>query len=120
MQIDDMPYCCTAVVACDFEFDSEITKAAGEVLKARLKEEAAYWYADGAAVLIATLTTRQEKAKKVLVELGFICSEPMKKKRHKDRDLYVLYLPLEKWAKSNVKQIPRDAKGRFIKANPFK
>ena len=120
MDINDMPYCCTAVVLGDFDWDRQFTKTDGELLKAQLKGEAAHWYADGAAVLIATLMTKQEKAKKILVDFGFICSEPMKKKRHKDLDLYVLYLPLEKWAKSNVKQIPRDAKGRFIKANPFK
>ena len=112
-------HCCTAGILCDFPYDFQdegmLAKAKTETLL-----EAKYAQADGDAVLVATLTTEQEKARAILLDIGFICSEPMKKKRHKDRDLYVLYLPLAQWAKANTKQVPRDAKGRFIKANPFK
>lgn len=112
-------HCCTARIICDFPWDEFLTKSDLTGVEVYVEKAAKASYQDGDAVLVVTLTTKQEKSKDVLVKMGFICSEPMKKKRHKDRDLYVLYLPLAKWAESKKKVIPRDAKGRFIKANPF-
>ena len=111
--------CCTARIICDFPWDRYTSTDALKKAKVFVEKAAKASFQDGDAVLVVTLTTEQEKSKDMLVKMGFICSEPMKKKRHRDRDLYVLYLPLAKWAESKKKVIPRDAKGRFIKANPF-
>ena len=112
-------HCCTARIIYDFPWDPSSPTNALKKAKVFVEKAAKASFQDGDAVLVATLTTKQEKSKDMLVNMGFICSEPMKKKRHSDRDLYVLYLPLAKWMEGNKKVIPRDAKGRFIKANPF-
>lgn len=115
-------HCCTARIIYDFPWDTQISPINRklEIAKAFVEKAAKASYQDGDAVLVVTLMTKQEKSKDMLIKMGFICSDPMKKKRHSDRDLYLLYLPLAKWAESNKKIVPRDAKGRFIKVNPFK
>lgn len=75
--------------------------------------------ADGQALLVATLTTQQEIVKELLISMGWECSNPYNKKAHKGRDLYLLHYHLAKFQVDGVVR-PRDAKGRFIKSNPFK
>lgn len=116
----DFPHCCTATVVCDFPTDYEAKKVAGfsNKIKEYIEREIKYRKQDGDAILVATLTTKQEKAKELLIKLGWNCVGPFKKKRHKERDLYLLHYVLNQ--PDEIKIQPRDAKGRFIKANPFK
>ncbi len=117
----DLEGCCTAEVFYEFQFDYQ--KPNVEEIKRKVVDMAKFSKKDGFATVIVTLTTQQELARKALLELGFICSEPMKKTRHKTRDLYVLYLPLDKFVPPVIAgraPQPRDAQGRFIKKNPFK
>lgn len=118
---DDLTGCCTAEVFYDFQFDYQ--KPNVEEIKRKVVDMAKFSKKDGFATIIITLTTQQELVRKALIELGFICSEAMKKTRHKTRDLYVLYLPLDKFIPPVIAgraPQPRDAQGRFIKKNPFK
>jgi hypothetical protein len=114
----DFPHCCTATVVCDFPTDKGFRVGDERNIKAFVREEIKYRKQDGDAILVATLTTQQEKAKKILIDSGWNCVGPFKKGRHKERDLYLLHYVLNQ--PNEVKTQPRDAKGRFIKANPFK
>ncbi|MNH17843.1 hypothetical protein D3C79_775280 [compost metagenome] len=117
----EIPHCCTGYLLADFRVDAsrqfeEKTLIDWVVSKCKFAKK------DGFAVAMATLTTQQEKARKVLMDLWFISSERMSKKRHADRDLYLLYLPLDKFVPPAIAgriPQPRDAQGRFIKKNPF-
>lgn len=118
MYTRDMPLCCTATVVCDFPLDLELRAQTLFDVEKYINTRMAAHKVGGDAILVATLTTQQEKVKQLLVNLGWECAGPYKKRRHKERDLYLLHYALCK--PKEVKVQPRDAQGRFIKSNPFK
>ena len=114
-------HCCTAMILYDFPWDyndGEYFKVMAKEVPKKLKD----MYLEGEGACAVTLVDKQSKSIKLLKSMGFHCSEPISKTRHKDTLLHILHIDLGKWYEVNCKQkLPkRDAQGRFTSNNPFK
>lgn len=120
-EISDFENCCTASILSNLPWDHDIfTKKC--VIKDEVHSILKYMYLDGDGACVVTLVDKQSKSIEALKEMGFHCSQPISKKRHKKNQLFVLYIDLQEYYKANcaTKTPKRDAQGRFISNNPFK
>lgn len=132
MHITAFAGCCTAKIITGFgqEVTADIKYSPRgsyhkEEMEANLRRYIEDQKYDMAAV-VATFTQNQTNFRRLAKHYGFVISDPMKKRQHSDNVLYLAYLPLnnyqlpERLFVDKPKALrPRDARGRFIKANPF-
>ena len=114
-------HCCTAVILYDFPWDYHGPDCF-ETMSKEVPKKLKAMYLEGEGACVVTLINKQSKSIELLKSMGFECSEPISKIRHKGTLLHILYIDLGKWYSANCKQkLPkRDAQGRFISNNPFK
>jgi hypothetical protein len=107
--VDEFPSCCTAKLLVDF---SQVVWSKGKyrpVSIPKMREELRTAIEDarrpqadddewgdetGYGTLVAITTTLQTRANLALKREGFICSDPLYKKRHPESQLLVWYRPL--------------------------
>jgi hypothetical protein len=97
LEYEEVPWCCTAVMLVNFSGDSVPVMRADlrEAINAARGEDDFDGYIEGEnGVLIAVTTTLQKKGNLALKREGFICSDPLYKKRHPESQLLVWHRPL--------------------------
>lgn len=86
LNVEDFPLCCKALILSGFpEGDRETRSMVADENKVRKEVQKAMdsAFLDGHAVVVATLNSEQKIAAKVLKDMGWYSSAPMKKMNHR-------------------------------------